>query len=288
MGFPPPLPGFQLSLKKATPTPFNDVTLRTQLENVGLNCAELTPSTLQNYVNQVHSQIPGGEIQSFAILAPSDDQEARSCMMTGAARLQTNNMPAYTQVATGDWTASDFADNYGPELQVIQNKPHFQWLFDNSGANGFTGQFGNPIIKTGYYKNADAIKELFIDSAVAASSVLVAGLNKQSIQAVMTTVINPMTQSDLSNYKLDNKSRVILLVQMSGSEYIGLGVLTLDYSLNIQDYKRKTKDGGDTHKTDLSMSARAVLYSEPDSLCRHYHSVLKHFGLPDTPTIRCK
>ncbi|MBF0145337.1 MAG: hypothetical protein HQL84_05670 [Magnetococcales bacterium] len=287
MGFPPP-EGFKLSLTKATPSPFNHDTLKGQLESIGLNCSELTQSTLQTYVDQVHSQIPDGEVQSFAILAPANDQEIMSLVMPGMALLQTSSSASdMVQVATGDWTADNFADNYGPELQVIQNPDHFKWLYDNSGTTKFTGQYGNPIIKTGYYKTADAIKELFIDSAVAASSALVTGLNKESIQAVMTSVVNPMVNSDLSNYVLENKSRVILLVQMNGDLYTGIGVLTIDYSLYVHDYKRKSKDGGDTHDTKLNMSARAVLYTDPNVLCGNYHAVLKQFNLPDTPTIRC-
>jgi hypothetical protein len=97
----------------------------------------------------------------------------------------------------------------------------------------------------------------------------------------LSNVISPLQDSQLENYD-QSDSRVIFLVDnynASTGYGDGVGVLFVAWRLQITDYHRKSKHGGDTHPTNLTINAGSVLYSDPNILCADYNSVLKQFGI---------
>jgi hypothetical protein len=305
MSIPPPPSGVPLNLTAATPSQLDATTLEAQLENIGLSCAEITPTSLQQYISEVVTQIPPGTVQSFAITAPagsvsadtlpaslatSEAIDAVALMQSAPVGSLAAAIPASQQAAIGNWTELDSAEGYQPNLEVIQFPAHFDWLVSQNSTNGFAGVVDNPPAYTGNYPNAAAIQNLFINVGVTASSTVVKGIDQSTMTAVFSNVIQPLADANLKNYD-QTGSRAIMLVDNYNTTTRaadGVGVVSVDWRLQISDWQRKTKDGGDTHPTILTISARAVLYSDVTLLCQHYNAVLKQFGIDPAQAPSCR
>lgn len=290
MSFQPPsgIPVGQLA--PATPTPFDADTLKTQLEAIGLSCAQINEQNLNQYIGEVTSQLPIGHVQAFAIKQPPQNQGvAAAAMDVGEARALADAAPSLETSATANWTISAAGDGYGPQLEVIQYPDHFNWLYDNRATNGFAGVIDNPPPYVGNYPNAEAIQNLFITVGVTASATLVKGIDQDAMKAALTNVIQPLSNADLSDYNVSDSRAIFLVDNYNPSTRIadGVGVLFVSWTLNISDYKRKTKDGGDTHPTTLTIKAGSVLYADPGTLCANYHSVLRQFKIDPTTAPAC-
>lgn len=292
MGFGPP-PGIDVGqLNTATPTPFDSTNLKKQLENIGLDCAQLSHENLNSYIDQVNAELADGKVQSMAIKAPQGQVTNPTLgenRIVAATSLAAQAQPMVS-VATGNWTINDEAEGYAPNLEIIQYPTHFQWLYDNRETNGFAGVIDNPPTISKNEDNAEAIQKLFVSVGLTASATLVKGLDKSTMQATLTNVIQPLSNANLSNYDVTD-SRTIFLVDNydpKTQRADGVGVLFIKWHLTITDYKRKDKDGGDTHPTTLTINAGAVKYSDPKDLCADYNAVLKQFAIdPNTaPTCR--
>ena len=290
----PPAGGIQIgTLNPATPTPFDVETLRSQLENIGLNCGQLTDQNLQAYINEVNAQLPMGAVQSYAITMPSagppSSQQADELGNPIDVTSLAAAVPAAADAATGNWTINDKAQGYANQLEVIQVPDHFNWLYANRASNGFTGVVDSPPAYTGNYPNAAAIQQLFVNVGVTASSTLVKGLDQATMQATFSNIIQPLKDPIPANYDVPG-SRAIYLVDnynTSTGYADGIGVLTVQWTLKITDWQRKTKDGGDTHPTNLTISAWSVLYYDPGVLCADYKAVLKQFGIDPATAPPC-
>ena len=261
------------TLTAATPTPFTTDSLRTQLENIGLNCSELTDENLSAYIDRVKEQLPSGNVKVFAIQQP----RSNSSSVQSANDLEDS--------AQGNWTLDNDAQGYYQELAIMQVEERWNWLYDDRENNGFQGIKDDPPEYTGYYDNAEAIQDLFVNAALSASSTVVEGIDQQALEAMLTNVIAPLTDENISDYD-DTSSRVIFLVfdydpDTGYSE--GVGSVTVEWHLRIEDYLRKDKDGGDTHDTLLKVWSRSLLYYSPEDLCRHYDAVVQQFNLTEAP-----
>jgi hypothetical protein len=282
--------------------------LKTQLENVGLNCSQLTPEFLTERLGEVTSQLQQGSVQSFRITAPAGTIATNTLPPTLAAASEAvvrhaalrraeaavgslaAAMPASQEAAIGNWTEDDSAQGYMPNLEVIQYPAHFDWLMSQQGSIGFPGVSNFPPAYTGNYPNAQAIQTLFINVAYTASSVVVKGVDKATMEAVFSNVIQPLTDGNIDNYDKPG-SRVIMLAENYNTTtgYAdAIGFVAVDWRLQISDYKRKSKDGGDTHPTVLTISSRSALYSDVGLLCQHYNAVLKQFGIDPSTAPTCR
>ncbi|EPX82292.1 hypothetical protein Salmuc_03080 [Salipiger mucosus DSM 16094] len=279
-------------LNAATPTPFDSTNLKKQLANIGLDCAQLSHQNLSGYIDQVNAELADGKVQSMAIKAPQGDV---ANPMLGENRIvAATSLAAQAQpmvsAATGNWTINDEAEGYAPNLEIIQYPTHFQWLYDNRATNGFAGVIDNPPTIAKNEDNAAAIQKLFVSVGLTASATLVKGLDKSTMQATLTNVIQPLSNANLSNYNVTD-SRAIFLVDNydpKTQHADGIGVLFIKWHLIITDYKRKDKDGGDTHPTTLTINAGAVMYSDPSVLCTDYNAVLKQFAIDPTTAPTCR
>jgi hypothetical protein len=304
----PPPPGVPISLSAATPSVINPDSLKTQLENVGLDCSEITTQFLQEKIVEVNSQLQRGQIQSFAILAPAGSVQTNTLppslaadadlVARQAAERQADPevgslaavMSESQEAAIGNWTENDRAQGYAPNLEVIQWPAHFEWLMSQKDSNAFPGIVDAPPAYTGNYPNAAAIQKLFINVAYSASSTVVAGIDQATMESVFSNVIQPLSDANLKNYNQPG-SRTIMLVENYNTTtgYAdAVGAVTVDWRLQISEYKRKTKHGGDTHPTVLTVSSRSVLYSDVALLCQHYNAVLKQFGIDPTTAPNCR
>lgn len=293
-----PPPGVDLSLNQATPTPYTTSDLADQLCNVGLSCSEVSEQNLKKHIAEVSSQFEDGKVESYGIHAGAGATTSAHAVAAAAGRMFSKVAQGSTGAITGNWTPNSLAEGYANVLEIIQSPAHFQWLYDNRATNGFTGQVDNPPAISGNYPNAASIQKLFVTTGQSASSTLVAGLNKPSMLAALTNIIAPLENASLSNYLVPEAgkpwpSRVIYLVENydpNTKRADGIGVLFFSWTLSIKDFKRKTKDGGDTHATVLQVKSGSVLYEGQAGvklLCQHYHSVLKQFGIDPAEAPAC-
>jgi hypothetical protein len=291
--------GIKIELEKDTPSQFDSEALKNQLGTMGLSCGQLTKANLDGYIQQVNDQLPTGSVQSFGIKAPAEDLEPHSqeytkpmlaplAMRTELVAVQDAVSPLKT-AAKGNWTISKSGDGYGPNLEIIQYPDHFNWLYENRDLNGFTGTIDNPPSYTGNYPNAEAIQKLFVNVCTTASATVVKGVDQDSMRATLTNAIQPLANANLTNYDV-KASRVIFLVDDYNETTrvaAGIGVLFVSWHLSIRDYKRKSKDGGDTHPTVLTIKSGSVLYGDPGPLCSDYNSVLSHFKIDPSTAPGC-
>src|SRR5262245_18559400 len=130
MAFPPPKGIYEGKLTKADPSQFDAATLTAQLEATGLNCSQLTPEYLSQRITEVTSQVPLGQIQSYAITAPANSPGVKAfaamsprMLAFTAARPSSGDVtsfavaaPQLAETATGNWTINNQAEGYSPHL----------------------------------------------------------------------------------------------------------------------------------------------------------------------------
>lgn len=280
---------FNINLSATTPSQFTTDTLKTQLSAVGLNCSQLTNQFLENSITTVNSQLPTGAVQSFGIMAPQTSPALAKSL--ASRKLATDRtlfavpQSILAQAATANWEPGTQAEGFNTYLAVIAYTDHFQWLYNNRGTNGFTGVIDSPAATSGNYPNAQAIQDLFVQVCLTASATVVKGLDQSTMKAILTNVISPLQNESLSDFN-QSDSRTIMLVDNYNAqtgEADAVGVLWVNWTLTISDYKRKSKDGGDTHATTLTVQSGSVAYTDPTQLCADYASVCTQFKIPAQP-----
>jgi hypothetical protein len=255
-----------ISLTAASPTPLTVEGLKKQLTDIGLTCPASEEPKLEKYISEVKGEIPDGLVETYGILKPATEKERR------VPRLVTD----LAEASTGNWEPDSTGFGYATILEYIQYGDHFDWLLANQP--GFTGTVVKPPAYTGRYDTIDAVKRMFATVATDASSALIKGLNKASIESVLSNAIAPLNDANAQNYAPGPDSRVIFLVENYNpdtQEAAGVGVLSIWWDLTIKDYKEKKKNP--QHDTTLTVRCRAVLYSSLDDMNRDYLAARTHF-----------
>jgi hypothetical protein len=262
---PIPRKKFPISLNSATPTQLTVEKLKSQLTNIGLTCPASKEQRLEQYIVDVKTQIPDGAVQTYSILKPTGPGE------TAIAGLTTD----LANSSTGNWEPDSTGLGYGPELEYIQYSTHFDWLKANRPS--FTGIEDNPPQYSGQYSTIEAIKKMFVNVGTVASATLVKGIDKSSIESVLSNAIAPLTDQSATDYNVSD-SRVIFLVENYNpekQEADGVGVLTIEWHLVITDYKEKK--GDPEHEAKLTVKSRSVLYSSLEDMNADYLAAKTYF-----------
>ncbi len=269
-----------VSLTEATPTPLTVDALKQQLTDIGLTCPDSEEGKLAAYIAEVERTIPSGSVQTYAILKPAGEGDV------ALAGFETD----LAQAAVGNWEPDSTGFGYATVLEYIQYAAHFDWLLDNLPS--FTGKRVAPPTYKGRYDTIDGVKKMFTTVATDASSTLIKGVDKDSLEAVLSNAIAPLNDANAKNYAPGPDSRVIFLVDNynpSTQEADGIGVLTVSWNLVITNYKEKKAEP--KHDTVLDVQARAVLYGSLDDMNRDYLAAETHFknnafavdGIPRPP-----
>ncbi len=267
-----PAKRINISLLPSTPSTLTVDSLKNQLTSIGLTCPQADEKKLPGYITEVKSRLPGGSVQSFQILEKdpnANDQEL-------AAQLAATGSPL-VKASNGNWVPDSTAIGYAPTLEYIQYEDHFDWLKANRPS--FTGVKSVPSISKGKYQTISAVKDLFVKVGATASAALVKGLDKDTIESIMSNAIRPIAET---TQNLDQKgSRVIFLVEdydPATRDAAGIGVLTVCWHLIIKDYKEKKKLP--LHETTLTINAWSVLYSDVNVMQADYLAAVSHFKNP--------
>lgn len=255
-----------IALEAATPTKLTVEDLKDQLTDIGLTCPDSAKDKLADYIREVEAKIPVGSVETYALLKPTHDPALRLEGLVGD----------YEQSSTGNWQPDSTGLGYATTLEYIQYAEHFDWLVAN--VPSFTGIKNDPPTYSGKYDSIDAVKQMFSQVATDASATLVKGLDKQSVESVLSNAIAPLNDKNAQDYKPGPQSRVIFLVENynpSTQEADAVGVLTVVWDLTIKDYKEKKK--APLHATTLTVNCRSVLYSSLDAMYADYLAAKTHF-----------
>ena len=260
---PIPRKRIKIELKKADPTALTPEKLKEQLKDVGLDCKDTSLPRLKKFIEEVNENIPSGITETYAILEPAKKPGNR---IEGLAL-------DWETAADGNWQIMDFG--YSADLEYIQYKEHFDWLLETRPS--FTGrkQTDNYVRQ---YESVESIKNFFADVTTSASSAVLKGINKASLNATMSNAISPLDDSQARDYD-KRDSRVLFLVDnysQSTNEADAIGVLSIEWHLIIKDYKEKKE--ALKHNTNLEVNIRVVLYDDLDALDADLKAAKAHFG----------
>ncbi len=266
----------KISLEKSEPTKLTTSSLKKQLNNIGLTCEHTSEENLKKYKEEVLNKIPQGVIQTFGICKHKESTDGSPFYKSEFGDGNASYF-GLTEASKGNWEPSDTALGYSADLEYIQYPTHFDYLMENRPS--FTGKKSIPFSqKDKVYSTVTGIKNTFTKVGTEASLLLVKGLDKASIESLLSDVIAPITDETAKDYNPGPDSRVVFLVDNynpSTGEADGIGVLSINWKLTIKDYKEKKKVTG--HETSLEVTARAVIYDSIDALEADVAFVESHF-----------
>ncbi|MFB9428399.1 hypothetical protein ACFFR8_03300 [Streptoalloteichus tenebrarius] len=176
--------------------------------------------------------------------------------------------------AVGSWVPDPNLVGPSTQLFSIQAPENWQRLKSHFG-NDFAGQENNPDVEKKPYSTTEAFEQLFQQLGYKASAAVVQGLAKTDTEAQLANRIKGNRSGD-NSYDSGPQSLVLLLANGYDpvkQEVAGVGVLTVDYQIQINDYRNKSKDDHDRWAT-ISIHTRAVTYSDC-TLCRDYNYIRK-------------
>jgi hypothetical protein len=180
----------------------------------------------------------------------------------------------YQPVAQGDWGPSDTALGYTYELGMINT--WFSDLMANFSGFNTIGHVAAQEQETNNLTNTEAISNLFVRLAILASGEIVTGVNESTMSAALSNIIRPTVDSTKPDYN-ENGNRIIYIVfnynpATRGAD--GVGFIYFWWNLKITDYKNKSKNGGDSHTTTVTMNAQSAVYSDINVLLTQYKWVM--------------
>ncbi|MFE7120019.1 lectin [Streptomyces sp. NPDC057654] len=242
------------------------------------------------FFESVTEDNPGGAhfLRQLAGVHPSDPRFVeRFADNNPAGLLLVSELVARNIVptSTGTWVpdGDKIVGEYAGTLAEIVNVTRFQRLeqrqekTDKNNAHpgdqpgkrwGVTGKKSENY--RGEFSTVDAIKEKYKEVGLVASAAVVEGLQRQNLEAMLANQIGPLQEQSAENYdsRKDGKDEEILvflaLDPWVDSEDVthtsGIGVLSVNWRLRIQRYKRKDKKGGTKHDTQLEVWVRALRY----------------------------
>jgi hypothetical protein len=168
-------------------------------------------------------------------------------------------------LATSTWTPDPTGGITGPYMTMLGNvqyEPNFNKIRERYAAAGqpFPGETTDFDSGKKQMKTNDAIVEFFKQTCLGVVTTVAQQVDQGDLEALITTYIEPTMETD--DYAIE-KDRFIYLAQdydPSQQLAFGVGIVTLHYTLTVQDYRQKSKHGGDTHNVTLPMHARGIQY----------------------------
>ena len=242
-----------IDLTPCTPTPIVTATLTKQLNDVGLTCEYTRGDKLQECIDEVHSQLSAGTMQSFNISQSIDNQLREYAV--------GNYKEVWYQGSTGKFQGL---------LTKINNEKNFNYLKTHYTDFPYAVSDDNSITQS--ESTVEAIKHLFVVCATKAAKTVVQGLDTQTMDSSFTNMLG-LNKSDIDDNYSNFGSNTIYLVYGYNNgtrDCDGVGVLNFDWTIDIKNYKEKKSNV--KHQTTINISSRSVLYTDEDLLKKHYNN----------------
>ena len=272
-----PTKKMKIKLKQATPSQLTVQRLQEQLNGIGLGCKHTSQENLTKYKKEVLEMLDSTRLQACGISKPSNRFSEAAFL---AGHLGNSDEPyidgalKLENAATGEWEFDISAAGYQLWLSSVQVPAHFDYLQKNRPS--FSGQTVGKEKKEDL-TSVDAIKNLFVETASAASDTFGKKINKVSVEAFYSNALSEVSEGkDYDQWD----SRILFLTldhDPVKGECSGVAVINLSWHIYIKNYKRKDKDGGNYHSTSISVTSRGVFYSDPDVLEGDYNAVKAAF-----------
>lgn len=263
-----------IALNSCQATPLRPEELTRQLNNLGLNCDETYGKKLKRNIEDVTSRIGIGKLATFGIYKDGGSLEKEQLPNDILSDICSENALSallarrYEKTADGSWTEGS-TGKYTPKLLVLQQIDNYNYLKANAADFPYAEKPTDTIRKN--LSTVEAIKEMFVEAATTCTAATVQGIDKEALDATFSNALVGLNESVFtSDYDVSN-NRVITLLDNydpASRNCDGIGVVTCDWRLQIQNYKEKKKEP--KHETILTIGARSLLYRDTDSLDKHY------------------
>jgi len=275
---PIPVRKMKVKLKKANPTRLTPENLQKQMYGIGLHCESTSIENLTKYKAEVLQELFTSGLQACEIAKPSNGFSEAAFLngkLGGSDEPYIDGAVKLVDVAIGEWVWDDTAAGYQEELSAVQIPANFDYLKKNRP--GFAGRVKKVEVKK-QLTSVDAIKGLYIETASAASETLSEHINKDSVEAFFSNVISPLGEGEVSkDYQSSESVMLFLTLNHVGDYCDGMGVINISYDINIKNYQRKSKDGGDYHDTHITVMCRGVFYSSENVLIGDFEALKNSF-----------
>ncbi|MDH4472682.1 MAG: hypothetical protein QE487_08720 [Fluviicola sp.] len=271
--------GIKINLKGMIPTPLTPELLQAQLYTLGLNCDHTSTENLAKYTEEVKRELLDGNIQVYSIKMRKEGIAVSSIeddhMLVGENYHENSITDAFVEAAVGNWMPVDSTGTgYDRKLQTIINAKHFAELNARKFPI-FGGIQGVPRKTERKLATVEAVKGMFKETAYAAASVLVDGLNKDALEATMSNAIAPPDVMPTKVDYVNNHDRVLLLVKNYDPvkrESDAIGAMNISWQLFISHVTDKKEV---EHRTTTDVVARVVLYDSVEDLEEDYNYIEK-------------
>jgi hypothetical protein len=274
-----------IKLESCTPTPLDPEQLTTQLNDMGLYCSETRGERLAQNIEEVTTQIGVGPLETFGIYK---DEKALTMEKVKSLRSANNSVMAlnknnstllavmleenYTKQADGSWTEGAIGQ-FSAKLQVLQQIDNYNYLKQNALDFPYAESPAQTVKQD--VTTVQAIKDLFTKTATACTAATVDGINKTTLDATFSNALVSINESVFdTDYDTKNNRVITLLLNYDPStqECDGVGVVTCEWHISVQNYKEKKKNP--RHETVITVSARSMLYQDVNLLNKHYNMVM--------------
>lgn len=267
-----PVPHIPIELEPDAPTKVDVKELREELHAIGLTCSDTTLENLARSKDEVLKRIPDGKFQGFQFYHYADKQQIAEHLENNGMLTSLDQVIILDKSLHAEWKPSGTVP-MSEDLYAVGQPDHFDYLMEHYLT--FPGQKSKQEYKDNE-TTVKAIKDIFVKIASNISSALVTGLNKPSMEAALAGIISPVSDT-ATNYDSGLQNRSILLQSGYDSEHHtveGIGVVNVEYRLQISNYKEKKTQHNDSQ---LTVTVRAATYSNPKELEDEVNFLKAHF-----------
>lgn len=274
----------KIQLESCDPTKLNPEDLTKQLNDIGLHCSETRGKKLEQNIKDVTEAIGIGQLTTFGVYMDSGELKVQSIPNNTIIKLRKNNINAlnkmleerYPKEAEGLWKEGSLGQ-FTAKLQVLQHKDNYNYL--KGKAQDFPYAEVPLQTKKSTVSTVDAIKSMFTEAALACTAATVQGIDQPTLEAVFSNAMNAINESVFEeDYDASNNRVISLLLNYdpTTSECDGVGIVTCEWRLQIRNYKEKKSEI--EHETNLDIESRSVLYTDIETLDKHYGMALGRNG----------
>jgi hypothetical protein len=240
--------------------------LKTELDALYLRCPDTEIDKLQGYINAVRDRLPPeGGLTAIGFSEYKAGFSAEDYGTLDTTALTAEDITTELEIQ-GPWKPTDFPPCSG-ELEVIGFPPHFDLLLQRN-TPPFGGHKGEQ--KSSGIGTVESLKNLFTSIAYTISGQFVSELDKASMEAAFVKTIDAATLPTDTDLDIEANRSIKITTppyrDKNGQMCVnGFGVCNVSWKLHVDNYKRKSKDGGNYNQYNLTVTVRAVTYTDEET-----------------------
>lgn len=250
--------GIPIHLEPDTPSKVTAEELKKELNDIGLYCKDTRVEKLRQYIAETLDQFPDGTLQGFGVYR-YQPPALEEFFQKGFTSKPVSELFQSIDDIHSNWKPTSI-EKHMVKLSAIAVPEHFDYLKEHY--LGFAGSKSQEHYEQ-KDSTVDAIKTLFVKTALNISSALIENLDKNQMEAAFTKIISPVDPGNI-DYDSDVQNRNVYLVKDYSNDVCqGFGVLNVEYHLVINNYKEKKS----LHtRYTLDVTVRASLYADDSEL----------------------